>query len=200
MHAPARRVLLASLVGTTIKIFDFYIYGTAAVLVFPALFFWRPIGHGTLHRLRRSRSLFSPARGLRGVRSLRRSYRPQGDTSGRAAHDGIVDDRHRHAADLCRNRLAAPAAARAVPLRPRLRPGRRVGGAVLLATENAPPGKHAWYGMFPQLGAPLGFILSTGIFVAVTGDVERSNLAWGWRVPFLASVTLVIVGLYVRSS
>src|SRR5262249_44290287 len=73
------------------------------------------------------------------------------------------------------------------------------GGAVLLATENAPPGKRAWYGMFPQLGAPLGFILSTGIYVLLDGLLTDEQLfAGGWRIPFLASAALVFVGLYVR--
>jgi MFS family permease len=73
------------------------------------------------------------------------------------------------------------------------------GGAVLLATENAPPGKQAWYGMFPQLGAPLGFILSAGIFLLLTHFLSDAQfMAWGWRVPFLASAVLVLVGLWVR--
>ena len=73
------------------------------------------------------------------------------------------------------------------------------GGAVLLATENAPPGKQAWYGMFPQLGAPLGFICSTGVFLLLTERLSDAQfLAWGWRIPFLASALLVFVGLYVR--
>jgi Fe2+ transport system protein B len=73
------------------------------------------------------------------------------------------------------------------------------GGAVLLATENAPPGKKAWFGMFPQLGAPLGFILSNGSFILLSNYMSNDEfLAWGWRIPFLASALLVFVGLYVR--
>jgi MFS family permease len=73
------------------------------------------------------------------------------------------------------------------------------GGAVLLATENAPPGRRAWYGMFPQLGAPIGFLCSTGIFLLLTELLSDAQfLAWGWRIPFLASAALVIVGLWVR--
>ena len=73
------------------------------------------------------------------------------------------------------------------------------GGAVLLATENAPPGKRAWYGMFPQLGAPIGFFLSGGIFLLLTEvQTDAEFFAYGWRIPFLASALLVIVGLYVR--
>jgi MFS family permease len=73
------------------------------------------------------------------------------------------------------------------------------GGAVLLATENAPPGKHGWYGMFPQLGAPLGFLCSTGAFLLMTNTLTEAQLfSWGWRIPFLASAVLVLVGLYIR--
>ncbi len=73
------------------------------------------------------------------------------------------------------------------------------GGAVLLATENAPRGKESWYGMFPQLGAPLGFFCSTGIFLVLTEVMTYDDfLAWGWRIPFLASAVLVGVGLWVR--
>jgi MFS family permease len=73
------------------------------------------------------------------------------------------------------------------------------GGAVLLATENAPRGKESWYGMFPQLGAPLGFFCSTGIFVVLTEALTYDEfLAWGWRIPFVASAVLVLVGLWVR--
>jgi MFS family permease len=73
------------------------------------------------------------------------------------------------------------------------------GGAVLLATENAPPGKHGWYGMFPQLGAPLGLIFSIGAFLLIGNRLSEAQLfSWGWRVPFLASAVLVAVGLYIR--
>jgi MFS family permease len=73
------------------------------------------------------------------------------------------------------------------------------GGAVLLAIENAPPGRRAWYGMFPQLGAPLGFFMSTTVFLALSGGLDNEQfLTFGWRIPFLASAVLVLVGLYVR--
>ncbi|MBN2692432.1 MAG: MFS transporter, partial [Burkholderiaceae bacterium] len=73
------------------------------------------------------------------------------------------------------------------------------GGAVLLATENAPPSKRAWFGMFPQLGAPIGFILSSITFLLLTTLLsEQQFFDYGWRIPFIASALLVIVGLYVR--
>jgi MFS family permease len=73
------------------------------------------------------------------------------------------------------------------------------GGAVLLAIENAPPGKRAWYGMFPQLGAPIGFLFSGGVFLVLSRTLsDQQFFAFGWRIPFLASAVLVLVGLYVR--
>jgi MFS family permease len=73
------------------------------------------------------------------------------------------------------------------------------GGAVLLATENAPPSRRAWYGMFPQLGAPIGFFLSSGVFLLLSQTLtDHEFFAYGWRIPFLASALLVLVGLYVR--
>ncbi|MFZ0594291.1 MAG: MFS transporter, partial [Bryobacteraceae bacterium] len=73
------------------------------------------------------------------------------------------------------------------------------GGAVLLAIENAPPNKRAWYGMFPQLGAPLGFFLSGAVFLLLSRYLTNSQFfAFGWRLPFLASAVLVFLGLYVR--
>jgi MFS family permease len=70
---------------------------------------------------------------------------------------------------------------------------------VLLAVENAPSGKRAWYGMFPQLGAPIGFLFSGGIFLLLSACLtDQQFFAFGWRLPFLASAALVLVGLYVR--
>lgn len=73
------------------------------------------------------------------------------------------------------------------------------GGAVLLATENAPAGRKAWYGMFPQLGAPIGFIFSSGIFLILgVALTDQQFFSYGWRIPFVASAVLVWVGLYIR--
>ncbi len=71
-------------------------------------------------------------------------------------------------------------------------------GAALLATENAPQGKRAIYGTFPQLGAPIGFILANTVFIALSTSLTPEQFsAWGWRIPFIASAILVIVGLWV---
>src|SRR5690606_31764892 len=80
-------------------------------------------------------------------------------------------------------------------------------GAALVATENAPKGKRAWYGSFPQLGAPIGFIIANLIFLAINWLLPHAEdpslkseafLSWGWRIPFLFSAVMVIVGLWVR--
>ena len=75
------------------------------------------------------------------------------------------------------------------------------GGAALLATENAPPGKRAWFGMFPQLGPSIGFLMANGLFLALALLLDDEQFrAWGWRIPFLLSALLVVVGLYGRLS
>jgi metabolite-proton symporter len=196
-----RHVLFASLVGTTIEYFDFYIYGTAAVLVFPSLFF--PASDPATATLA-SLATF-------GIAFL---ARPVG-----AALFGHFGDRVGRKATLVAALLTMGGSTVAIGLLPTyasiglaapillaicrfgqgLGLGGEWGGAVLLAIENAPPGKRAWYGMFAPLGAPLGFLLSTGVFLALSGGLTNDQfLAFGWRIPFLASAALVLVGLYVR--
>lgn len=195
------RVLFASLIGTTIEFFDFYIYATAAVLVFPTLFF--PSADPTSATLQ-SFATFALAFFARPVGSA--LFGHFGDRIGRKATlvaalltmgvstvlIGVLPTYESIG-------IAAPILLAICRLGQGLGLGGEWGGAVLLATENAPPGKRAWYGMFPQLGAPIGFICSTGIFVLLTQWLSDAQfLAWGWRVPFLASTALVFVGLYVR--
>ena len=199
----ARRVLFASLIGTTIEFFDFYIYATAAVLVFPHLFF--PAGDAAAATLQ-SLATFAIAFFARPIGS---------------ALFGHFGDRVGRKATLVAALMTMGLSTVAIGLLPGhaeigvwaplllalcrfgqgLGLGGEWGGAVLLATENAPPGKQAWYGMFPQLGAPIGFILSTGSFLLLTRTLSEADfLAWGWRLPFLASLVLVLVGLQVRLS
>jgi metabolite-proton symporter len=196
-----RQVLLASLVGTTIEYFDFYIYGTAAVLVFPRLFFpasdpaaatlaslatfgiaflARPIGSAVFghfgDRVGRKTTLVAALLTM-GVSTVAIGTLPGYETIGLAAPLLLA---------LCRFGQG-------------LGLGGEWGGAVLLAIENAPPGKRAWYGMFPQLGAPIGFFFSGVVFLALSEWLtDEQFFAFGWRLPFLASAVLVLVGLYVR--
>ncbi|MEZ5543851.1 MAG: MFS transporter [Lysobacteraceae bacterium] len=198
-----RRVLFASLVGTTIEFYDFYIYATAAVLVFPKLFF--PAGDPNSAMLQ-SLATFALAFFARPVGSA--VFGHFGDRIGRKATlvaalltmgistvvIGVLPTYESIG-------IAAPALLALCRFGQGLGLGGEWGGAVLLATENAPPGKRAWYGMFPQLGAPIGFILSSGVFLLLTHFIDDAGFfAWGWRVPFIASAVLVAVGLWVRLS
>lgn len=195
------QVLFASLIGTTIEFFDFYIYATAAVLVFPQLFFpasdpasatlaslatfaiaflARPIGSALFghfgDRIGRKTTLVAALLTM-GVSTVAIGLLPTYASIGVAAPLLLA---------LCRFGQG-------------LGLGGEWGGAVLLAIENAPPGKRAWYGMFPQLGAPVGFFFSGGVFLALsTWLTDAQFFAFGWRLPFLASAALVVVGLYVR--
>ena len=196
-----RQVLFASLIGTAIEFFDFYIYATAAVIVFPKLFF--PASDPT------SATLASLA--TFGIAFL---ARPIG-----SALFGHFGDRVGRKTTLVAALLTMGLSTVAIGLLPTYERigvvapvllalcrfgqgiglGGEWGGAVLLAVENAPPHKRAWYGMFPQLGAPIGFICSATIFIVLSRVLtDEQFFRFGWRIPFLASAALVIVGLYVR--
>ena len=198
---PAGRILLASMVGTTIEFFDFYIYATAAVLVFPKLFF--PEADPTSATLQ-SLATFALAFFARPLGAA--LFGHFGDRKGRKATlvaalmtmgpstvaIGLLPTYHTIG-------VAAPILLAIFRFGQGLGLGGEWGGAVLLATENAPPGKKAWYGMFPQLGAPLGFIISSGTFFILGKTLtDQQFLRYGWRIPFIASAVLVWVGLYVR--
>ena len=198
---PPHRILLASLAGTTIEFFDFYIYATAAVLVFPRLFF--PAGDPTSARLQ-SLATFALAFFARPIGSV--LFGHFGDRVGRKA-TLVAALLTMGLSTVCigllptyeRIGVLAPLSLAVLRFGQGLGLGGEWGGAVLLATENAPPGKRGLYGMFPQFGAPLGFILSTGTFLLLTTQLTDTGLfAWGWRVPFIASALLVFIGLYVR--
>jgi metabolite-proton symporter len=196
-----RQVLFASLVGTTIEFFDFYIYGTAAVLVFPTLFF--PASDPATATLA-SLATFGIAFLARPIGSA--FFGHFGDRVGRKTTliaalmtMGLSTVAIGLLPTYASIGLAAPVLLALCRFGQGLGLGGEWGGAVLLAVENAPPGKRAWYGMFPQLGAPLGFFLSTTVFLVLAGGLgEEAFAAFGWRIPFLASAGLVLVGLYVR--
>ncbi len=200
VNSPAQ-VLFASLVGTTIEFFDFYIYATAAVLVFPHLFF--PAADPTTATLQ-SFATFALAFFARPVGSA--LFGHFGDRIGRKATlvaalltMGISTIAVGLLPTYGSIGIVAPALLALFRLGQGLGLGGEWGGAVLLATENAPPGKKALYGMFPQLGAPIGFLCSSGTFLWLTSSLSDAQLlSWGWRVPFLASALLVFLGLYVR--
>ena len=196
-----RRVLFASLIGTTIEFFDFYIYATAAVLVFPQLFF--PASDPASATLQ-SLATFALAFFARPVGSA--LFGHFGDRVGRKATlvaalltMGLSTVLIGLLPTYATIGVVAPALLALCRFGQGLGLGGEWGGAILLATENAPPGKRAWYGMFPQLGAPIGFLCSTGVFLWLTQSLDETEFrSWGWRVPFIASALLVFVGLYVR--
>lgn len=199
-NSPAT-VLFASLIGTTIEFFDFYIYATAAVLVFPKLFF--PASDPAAATLQ-SLATFAIAFFARPVGSA--VFGHFGDRIGRKATlvaalltMGISTVVIGALPTYASIGTLAPALLALCRFGQGLGLGGEWGGAVLLATENAPPGKRAWYGMFPQLGAPIGFFLSGGIFLLLSQTLSDAEFfSYGWRIPFLASSLLVIVGLYIR--
>lgn len=195
------KVLFASLIGTTIEFFDFYIYATAAVLVFPRLFF--PQGDSAVSTLQ-SLATFALAFFARPIGSA--VFGHFGDRIGRKATlvaalltmglstvcIGLLPTYHSIG-------IAATILLCVFRLGQGIGLGGEWGGAVLLAIENAPAHKRAWYGMFPQLGAPLGFFCSTSVFLLLSHWMNDAEFfAWGWRIPFIASAVLVLVGLYVR--
>src|SRR6516165_1732084 len=200
VNTPAQ-VLFASLVGTTIEFFDFYIYATAAVLVFPRLFF--PSSDPTSATLA-SLVTFAIAFLARPLGSA--FFGHFGDRIGRKTTlvaalltMGVSTVAIGALPTYASIGIAAPLLLALCRFGQGLGLGGEWGGAVLLAIENAPPGKRAWYGMFPQLGAPLGFLFSGGVFLVLSKWLTNSQFfAFGWRIPFLASAALVLVGLYVR--
>ena len=195
------QVLFASLIGTTIEFFDFYIYATAAVLVFPKLFF--PAYDPTSATLA-SLATFGIAFFARPVGSA--LFGHFGDRVGRKTTlvaalltMGISTVTIGALPTYRVIGVAAPLLLALCRFGQGLGLGGEWGGAVLLAVENAPHGKRAWYGMFPQLGAPVGFLFSGGVFLLLSKWLNNERFfAFGWRIPFLLSAVLVLVGLYVR--
>jgi metabolite-proton symporter len=196
-----RRILLASLVGTSVEFYDFYIYATAAALVFGPLFFpsgdpamellWsyaslatafvaRPVGAWVFghygDRIGRKSTLVASLM-LMGGSTLAIAFLPTYATAG----------------------IWAPILLNILRFGQGFGLGGEWGGAALLAVENAPPGMRGRYGMVPQLGAPVGFIAANGLFL-VLGTMMTTDqfFAWGWRIPFLLSIILVGLGLWVR--
>ena len=201
--APAsnRRILTASLVGTAVEFYDFYIYATAASLVFGPLFF--PSASASM-QLISSYATFAIAFFARPVGAA--LFGHFGDRVGRkstlVASLLLMGGSTVAIAFLPTYAMAgwiAPVLLCALRFAQGLGLGGEWGGAALLAVENAPPGWKARFGMFPQLGAPVGFLAANGLFL-ILGMVlsPEAFMQWGWRLPFLASAVLVGVGLWVR--
>ncbi|WP_197337583.1 MFS transporter [Ralstonia solanacearum] len=195
------RIVFASFIGTAIEFYDFYVYATAAALVIGPVFF--PHGSATAQAL----SAFITF----GIAFV---ARPIGSFL-----FGHFGDRIGRKSTLVASLLVMGISTTLIGLVPGydaigslapvllciLRFGQGIGlggewgGAALLATENAPEGKRAWFGMFPQLGPSVGFLASNGLFFGLALSLSDAQFrSWGWRVPFLVSAVLVALGLYVR--
>ncbi len=198
---PIRTVIMASMIGTAIEFFDFYAYGTAAATYFPNVFFpdvtptiamilslltfgvafvARPLGSLLFghfgDKLGRKRALVVSLL-MMGLSTVAIGFLPGFKAIGMAS---IIL--------LCLARFI-----QGIGL------GGEWSGAVLVATENAPKGKRALFGSFTELGAPIGFFLSNGLYYILESTLNQSQMAsFGWRIPFLASAVLVVVGLWVR--
>lgn len=195
------RILIASLVGTAVEFYDFYIYATAAALVIGPLFFPR---QSPAAAVLLSFMTFGLAFVARPVGAI--AFGHFGDRVGRKS-TLVVSLMLMGGSTLLIAFL--PTYAMAGPLAPTLLCvlrfgqgfglGGEWGGASLLAVENAPKGWEARFGAAPQLGAPLGFLFANGLFLILSLTLPPAAFAaWGWRIPFLASALLVVVGLWVR--
>ncbi|HAK34208.1 MAG TPA: MFS transporter, partial [Pantoea sp.] len=197
------KVVVASLVGTAIEFFDFYIYATAAVIVFPHIFF--PQGDNTVATLQ-SLATFAIAFVARPIGSA--LFGHFGDRVGRKATlvaslltMGVSTVIIGLLPGYQSIGVAAPLLLALARFGQGLGLGGEWGGAALLATENAPAKKRALYGSFPQLGAPIGFFFANGTFLLLSWLLtDEQFMEWGWRVPFIFSAVLVLIGLYVRVS
>ncbi len=199
-RATVRQVVLASLIGTTIEWYDFFIYGTAAALVFNQLFFPNvdPVV-GTLAAFATFGVGFL-ARPLGGI-----IFGHYGDKIGRKSMLVITLFIMGAATTLIgllptfeTIGIWAPILLVTLRFLQGLAVGGEWAGAVLMAVEYSPEEHRGFYGSWPQMGSPIGLFLSTVLFTAVAALPDEQLLAWGWRIPFLVSVVLVGVGLYIR--
>jgi metabolite-proton symporter len=195
-----KKVAAASLIGTTIEWYDFFIYGTAAALVFPALFFpsQDPVT-GTLL----SFATFGVGFFARPVGGA--VFGHFGDRIGRKSMliatltmMGLATFAIGILPTYAQIGVLAPVLLTVLRFIQGLGVGGEWGGAVLMAVEHAPPGRRGFYGSWPQMGVPAGLILSNGAFLLLAAMPDESFEAWGWRIPFMFSIVLVAVGLVIR--
>jgi MFS family permease len=197
-----RRVALATIIGTTIEWYDYFIYATGAALVFAELFF-KPAGENIALLLS-----FATV----GISFL---FRPLGaflaghfgDLIGRRAMLVLTLILMGGATTLIgvlptysQIGMGAPILLLVLRIIQGISAGGEWGGAVLMAVEHAPTNRRGRAGSFPQLGVPLGMLIASGVMALMTGVISpgKAFLEWGWRVPFLLSVVLIVIGFFVR--
>ena len=197
-----RKVALTALAGTSIEWYDFFLYGTAAALIFPALFF--PADMPPFVALIASFSTFAIgflARPLGGI-----IFGHFGDSIGRKKVlvialliMGVATTLIGLLPSYSTIGIAAPLLLVLLRFVQGLAIGGQWGGATLLVTESAPPAKRGYYGAYAQAGAPAGVILANLAFLAVSSTIpEPAFTEWGWRIPFLASAILIGISIYVQ--
>lgn len=195
------RIAFASFIGTAIEFYDFYIYGLAVAMVIGPIFF--PNSDPAVQALNAFLTF--------GIAFLARPFG--------ALLFGHFGDRVGRKTTLVASLLVMGISTTLIGVLPSyemvgwvaplllclLRFGQGIGlggewgGAALLAAEYAPKGKRGWFGMFPQLGPPVGFLFAVGSFLLLANTLDDAAFRdWGWRIPFLASAVLVVIGLYVR--
>ena len=206
-RARPRRAAIAGLVGTTIEWYDFYLYATAAALVFGPLFFSSADpSTGVLA----SFATYAAGFGARPVGALVAGH--LGDRLGRRTMlvaalllMGVATAAIGALPTYPQVGLLAPTLLVLMRLLQGVAVGAEWGGAVLMSVEHAEPAgavrRRGLFGSFPQIGSPAGMLLASGIFAVVRGSMDRATfLAWGWRIPFLLSLVLVAIGLAIRLS
>lgn len=202
MPTSIRKVVVASFIGTTIEWYDYFIYGTAAALVFPQVFF---PGFGDTTGTILSYTTFAVGFGARPLGGV--IFGHYGDKIGRKAMlvttlliMGIATFLVGLLPSYETIGILAPILLVVLRLLQGLGLGGEWGGAVLMAVEHSPDDKRGLNGSWPQMGVPAGLVLGTGVFAAVTAVSGDAFATWGWRVPFLLSALLIVVGLFIRLS
>jgi MHS family shikimate/dehydroshikimate transporter-like MFS transporter len=199
-QSSVRQVAVASFVGTTLEWYDYFIYGTAAALVFPALFF---PGFSSFAGTLASFATFGVGFFARPVGAV--FFGHYGDKVGRKAVlvttllvMGVATFLIGTVPPYEAIGILAPIALVVLRLLQGFAVGGEWGGAVLMAVEHSPSETRGFFGSWPQMGAPAGLVLSTAAFTPFAALPEEQFLSWGWRVPFLLSLLLIAIGLYIR--
>ena len=199
-QSSVRQVAVASFVGTALEWYDYFIYGTAAALVFPALYF---PGFSTFAGTLASFATFGVGFFARPVGAV--FFGHFGDRVGRKAVlvttlliMGVATFLIGVLPTYEAIGVLAPVALVVLRLLQGFAVGGEWGGAVLMAVEHSPSETRGFFGSWPQMGAPAGLVISTAAFTPFAALPEEQFLSWGWRVPFLLSFLLIVVGLYIR--